>query len=66
MTSASKLRSHWLERAYESAGIDASHWDPALGVDANRQTIGRVYDIILDARGTPQREMAGWPANPGV
>ena len=44
MTSASKLRSHWLERAYESAGIDASHWDPALGVDANRQTIGRVYD----------------------
>jgi hypothetical protein len=44
VTSASKLRSHWLERAYESAGIDASHWDPALGVDANRQTIGRVYD----------------------
>jgi hypothetical protein len=44
VTSASKLRSHWLERAYESAGIDASRWDPALGVDANRQTIGRVYD----------------------
>jgi hypothetical protein len=44
MTSAAKLRRYWLERAYESAGIDASHWDPALGVEPNRRTIGRVYD----------------------
>jgi hypothetical protein len=44
VTSASKLRRHWLERAYESAEIDASHWDPALGVEPNRRTIGRVYD----------------------
>jgi hypothetical protein len=44
VTSASELRRHWLARAYESAGIDASHWDPALGVEANRRTIGRVYD----------------------
>jgi hypothetical protein len=44
VTSASKLRRHWLERAYESAGIDPSHWDPALGVEPNRRTIGRIYD----------------------
>jgi hypothetical protein len=42
--SASELRRFWLARAYESAGIDASHWDPALGVEPNRRTIGRVYD----------------------
>jgi hypothetical protein len=44
VTSASKLRRHWLERAYASAGIDASHWRPALGAEPNRRTIGRVYD----------------------
>jgi hypothetical protein len=42
--SASELRSRWLARAYESAGIDPSHWDPALGVEANKRTIARVYD----------------------
>src|SRR5207237_782208 len=41
---AHELRRYWLGRAFESAGIDASHWDPAAGVDANRRTIERVYD----------------------
>ena len=44
MRSASELRRFWLERAYESAGIDASHWHPGLGAARNRRTIGRVYD----------------------
>jgi hypothetical protein len=38
------LRRQWLERAFESAQIDPSHWDPARGVDVNRRTIERVYD----------------------
>jgi hypothetical protein len=37
------LRRHWLERAFERAGIDVSHWDPARGAEANRRTIERVY-----------------------
>lgn len=44
MRSASELRRFWLARAYESAGIDASHWNPGLGAARNRRTIGRVYD----------------------
>jgi hypothetical protein len=40
---ASELRAHWLARAFESAGIDQAHWDPASGVDVNRRTIERVY-----------------------
>ena len=43
-TRASTLRRHWLERAFQDAGIDPSHWDPTLGVDVNRRTIERVYD----------------------
>jgi hypothetical protein len=43
-TRASALRRHWLDRAFESAQIDPSHWDPARGVDVNRGTIERVYD----------------------
>ena len=43
-TPASALRRHWLERAFQRARIDPSHWDPALGVDVNRRTIERVYD----------------------
>jgi hypothetical protein len=42
--SASELRRRWLERAYASAGIDASHWDPDRGVEPNRRTIACVYD----------------------
>ncbi len=41
---AHELRRYWLERAFAGAGIEASHWDPARGVDANRRTIERVYD----------------------
>jgi hypothetical protein len=41
---AHELRRYWLERAFANAGIEASHWDPARGVDANRRTIERVYD----------------------
>jgi hypothetical protein len=40
---ASELRVHWLARAFESAGIEQAHWDPASGVDLNRRTIERVY-----------------------
>src|SRR5262245_1803718 len=43
-TPASTLRRRWLDRAFRNAGIDASHWDPARGVDANRATIELVYD----------------------
>ena len=43
-TAAHELRRYWLDRAFDSAGIDASHWDPARGVDANRRTIECVYD----------------------
>jgi hypothetical protein len=34
--------------AYKEAGIDSSHWDPLLGVEANRQTIEKVYDYYGD------------------
>jgi hypothetical protein len=40
---ASELRAHWLTQAFKAAGIDQAHWDPARGVDVNRQTIERVY-----------------------
>jgi hypothetical protein len=40
---ASELRARWLARAFESAGIDPTHWDPASGVEVNRRTIERVY-----------------------
>jgi hypothetical protein len=40
---AAELRAHWLARAFESAGVDQTHWDPASGVDVNRRTIERVY-----------------------
>ena len=43
-TPASKLRRRWLDQAFQSAGIDAEHWDPAAGVDVNRRTIESVYD----------------------
>ena len=42
-TAASELRSHWLGRAFQAAGIDPTHWDPDRGVDVNRRTIERVY-----------------------
>jgi hypothetical protein len=41
---APELRRRWLERAYKKARIDASHWDPSLGVESNRPTIALVYD----------------------
>ena len=41
---AHELRRFWLERAFDSAGIAVSHWDPARGVEANRRTIECVYD----------------------
>jgi hypothetical protein len=52
---ASTLRRRWLERAFESAGIDSAHWDPERGVDVNRAAIERVYAyygrlFIADAR----------------
>jgi hypothetical protein len=43
-TAASSLRRKWLDRAFDAAGIDQTHWDPTRGVDANRRTIERVYD----------------------
>ncbi len=43
-TPAATLRRHWLGRAFEAAGIDASRWDPASGVAENRRTIESVYD----------------------
>jgi hypothetical protein len=43
-TRASTLRRFWLDRAFQNAGVDASHWDPARGVDENRRTVERVYD----------------------
>ena len=52
---ASTLRRRWLERAFESDGIDPAHWDPERGVDVNRATIERVYAyygqlFLADAR----------------
>ena len=59
-TPASALRRHWLDRAFESAQIDPSHWDTTRGVDVNRRTIERVYDyygrLYLD---NAQLEWAG-------
>jgi hypothetical protein len=43
-TRASRLRRHWLDRAFRNAEIDASHWDPTRGVDVNRRTIECVYN----------------------
>jgi len=43
-TSASTLRRHWLGCAFRNARIEASHWDPTRGVDANRRTIECVYE----------------------
>ena len=40
---AATLRAHWLERAFERAGIDRSRWRPAGGVGRNRATIEAVY-----------------------
>jgi len=40
---ASELRTLWLARAFESAGIDQAHWEPDRGVEVNRRTIERVY-----------------------
>jgi hypothetical protein len=58
---AHELRRYWLRRAFESAGIDASHWDPAAGVDANRRTIERVYDYYgrVGAYGAFGRQRVG-------
>lgn len=44
LSDAHDLRRHWLEQAFLSAGIDASHWDPARGVKANRRAIECVYN----------------------
>jgi hypothetical protein len=43
-SSAQELRRRWLTQAFESAGIDGSHWDPSRGAEANRRTIEAVYD----------------------
>lgn len=37
------LRDYWLNIAATSAGIDLSTWDPALGANANSDTIVAVY-----------------------
>ena len=38
-----RCAAHWLERAFERAGIDRSRWRPAGGVGRNRTTIEAVY-----------------------
>ncbi|HEY2790458.1 MAG TPA: hypothetical protein VGI72_13485 [Gaiellales bacterium] len=42
-SAAATLRKHWLERAFERAGIDRSRWRPDVGVAENRATIEAVY-----------------------
>lgn len=44
VTQASTLRRRWLDRAFENAGVDPTHWDPSRGVAVNRKAIERVYD----------------------
>ena len=41
---ARQLERYWLRQALQRAGIDSSHWNPALGTEANQRTIRRVYD----------------------
>lgn len=40
---AHELKDYWLARAFESAGIDGSRWQPGRGVEENRRTIEAVY-----------------------
>jgi hypothetical protein len=38
-----ELRDRWLAKALERAGIDARHWKPNRGIDANLSTVEAVY-----------------------
>src|SRR5262245_53066588 len=58
VSTAHRLRRRWLARAFESAAIDASHWDPARGVEANTQTVERVYEYY--GRLFEQHERLQW------
>lgn len=43
-TYARFLQDYWEQQAYDSAGIDATTWDPSLGANANSATITKVYE----------------------
>lgn len=38
------LKNYWITKAMTAAGIDPATWDPAKGVDGNREIITKVYN----------------------
>ncbi len=43
-----ELRSYYEAKAFESAGIDPTQWRPELGLDANNESVERVYAYYAD------------------
>ncbi|MHA7270014.1 WXG100 family type VII secretion target [Arthrobacter sp. HLT1-20] len=54
------LEQYWAESAMRAAGIDPAHWDPAQGVDYNREDIYKVYAFYAELyKNDPRMEWIG-------
>ncbi|MHA7305017.1 hypothetical protein ACX80E_07200 [Arthrobacter sp. TMN-49] len=54
------LEQYWAESAMRATGIDPNHWDPALGVDHNREDIYKVYAFYAELyKNDPRMEWIG-------
>lgn len=54
------LEQYWAESAMREAGIDPNHWDPAEGVDYNRDDIYKVYAFYSELyKNDPRMEWIG-------